>query len=116
MVLIRHSHFAFKQRNFDHETRQLRKRGTGDDEEDTVEKAVAGLAEQIIKEDEEKRKEELVRLALVVYVCQADYDATWLANAHRWHHTWVASSIWVRPTRAGWSKASLALLWTEKPG
>jgi hypothetical protein len=74
-LLIRHRHFAFKQRNFDHETRQLRKRGTGDDEEDTVEKAVAGLAEQIIKEDEEKRKEELVRLALVFYVCQADHDS-----------------------------------------
>ncbi|ORX41124.1 cwf18 pre-mRNA splicing factor-domain-containing protein [Kockovaella imperatae] len=51
------SHFAFKQRNFDPETRQSRKRdGPGDD---TVEKAVEGLAEQIIKEDEEKRKEEL---------------------------------------------------------
>ncbi|WWD20600.1 hypothetical protein CI109_105076 [Kwoniella shandongensis] len=53
------SHFAFKQRNFDPETRTLRKRGEEDEVEDTVEKAVEGLAEQIIKEDEEKRKEEL---------------------------------------------------------
>ncbi|WVR08499.1 hypothetical protein IAU60_005554 [Kwoniella sp. DSM 27419] len=53
------SHFAFKQRNYDPETRTLRKRETGDEGEDTVEKAVEGLAEQIIKEDEEKRKEEL---------------------------------------------------------
>ncbi|WVF67984.1 hypothetical protein IAT40_002746 [Kwoniella sp. CBS 6097] len=54
------SHFAFKQRNYDPETRTLRKRDiAGDAGEDTVEKAVEGLAEQIIKEDEEKRKEEL---------------------------------------------------------
>ncbi|WWC65164.1 uncharacterized protein I303_107778 [Kwoniella dejecticola CBS 10117] len=53
------SHFAFKQRNYDPETRTLRKRGQEDENEDTVEKAVEGLAEQIIKEDEEKRKEEL---------------------------------------------------------
>jgi hypothetical protein len=58
--LICRSHFAFKQRNFDPETRQLRVREAGEDAEDTVEKAVEGLAEQIIKEDEEKRKEELV--------------------------------------------------------
>lgn len=55
------SHFAFKQRNFDPETRQLRRREAGEAGEDTVEKAVVGLAEGIIKEDEEKRKEELVR-------------------------------------------------------
>ncbi|OCF31746.1 coiled-coil domain-containing protein 12 [Kwoniella heveanensis BCC8398] len=54
------SHFAFKQRNYDPETRTLRKRDiAGDAGEDTVEKAVEGLAEQIIQEDEEKRKEEL---------------------------------------------------------
>ena len=50
------SHFTFKQRNFDPETRQSRLREKGDAGEDTVEKAVEGLAEQIIKEDEEKRK------------------------------------------------------------
>ncbi|RSH85188.1 hypothetical protein EHS25_004995 [Saitozyma podzolica] len=53
------SHFTFKQRNFDPETRQLRKRENGEAGDDTVEKAVEGLAEAIIKEDEEKRKEEL---------------------------------------------------------
>lgn len=54
------SHFTFKQRNFDPETRQLRNRDREDAGEDTVEKAVEGLAEDILKEDEEKRKEELV--------------------------------------------------------
>lgn len=56
------SHFAFKQRNYDPDTRTLRKRGKDEenDNDDTVEKNVEGLAEQIIKEDEEKRKEELV--------------------------------------------------------
>ncbi|WVQ85877.1 hypothetical protein IAT38_008045 [Cryptococcus sp. DSM 104549] len=53
------THFAFKQRNYDPETRTLRKREAEDEGEDTVEKAVEGLAEQIIKEDEEKRNEEL---------------------------------------------------------
>ncbi|WVQ95544.1 hypothetical protein IAU59_002641 [Kwoniella sp. CBS 9459] len=54
------SHFAFKQRNYDPETRNLRKRDiAGDAGDDTVEKAVEGLAEQIIREDEEKRQEEL---------------------------------------------------------
>ncbi|KIS00315.1 coiled-coil domain-containing protein 12 [Cryptococcus deuterogattii 2001/935-1] len=45
--------------NYDPETRGFRKRETGEEGEDTVEKAVEGLAEQIIKEDEEKRNEEL---------------------------------------------------------
>lgn len=52
-------------RNFDPETRTLRKRTTADDDaqmEDTVEKNVAGLAEAIVAEDEAKRAEELVRL------------------------------------------------------
>ena len=39
----------------------MRKRDAADGGEDTVEKAVEGLAESILKEDEEKRKEELVR-------------------------------------------------------
>jgi len=56
------SHFTFKQRNFDPETRQLRNRERDDAGEDTVEKAVEGLAEDILREDEEKRKEELVRV------------------------------------------------------
>jgi coiled-coil domain-containing protein 12 len=54
------SHFTFKQRNYDPETRQSRKRDKEDGEEDTVEKAVEGLEEQIIAEDEAKRAEELV--------------------------------------------------------
>lgn len=58
------SHFTFKQRNFDPETRQLRNRERGEDGDDTVEKAVQGLAESILKEDEEKRKEELVSAKL----------------------------------------------------
>ncbi|WVN89598.1 uncharacterized protein L203_104825 [Cryptococcus depauperatus CBS 7841] len=53
------AYFAFKQRNYDPETRNIRKRETGDAGDDTVEKAVEGLAEQIIKEHEEKNKEEL---------------------------------------------------------
>lgn len=38
----------------------MRKRDAEDAGEDTVEKAVEGLAESILREDEEKRKEELV--------------------------------------------------------
>lgn len=52
------AHFTFKQRNYDPETRQVRKREANG--EDTVEKAVEGLAEEIIAEDEERRAEELV--------------------------------------------------------
>jgi len=50
-----------KSRNFDPETRTLKKRGNNEDVEmgDTVEKNVEGLAEQIIKEDAEKRAQEL---------------------------------------------------------
>lgn len=50
-------------RNFDPESRTLRKRTRNDDEdlEDTVEKNVAGLAEQIVAEDEETRAQDLVR-------------------------------------------------------
>lgn len=55
------THFTFKQRNYDPETRQARKREGAD--EDTVEKAVEGLAEEIIAEDEERRAEELVSVA-----------------------------------------------------
>jgi coiled-coil domain-containing protein 12 len=42
----------------------MRKRDALDDGEDTVEKAVEGLAESILREDEEKRKEELVCLLI----------------------------------------------------
>ena len=48
-------------RNFDPQTRTLRKRVEVDAEmEDTVEKDVAGLAERIIAEEEEARAQELV--------------------------------------------------------
>lgn len=54
------THFTFKQRNFDPETRQARRGNGAAAEEDTVEKAVEGLAEEILREDEERRAEELV--------------------------------------------------------
>lgn len=48
-------------RNFDPETRTLRKRTQQDVElEDTIEKNVEGLAERIIAEDEERRAQDLV--------------------------------------------------------
>ena len=49
-----------KQRNFDPETRTLRKHNPSISIEDTVEKAVEGLAEKIIAEDAERRQQELV--------------------------------------------------------
>jgi coiled-coil domain-containing protein 12 len=52
-----------KNRNFDPESRTIKKRTREDDVvmEDTVEKNVEGLAENIIAEDEERRKQDLVR-------------------------------------------------------
>ncbi|KAK7054640.1 hypothetical protein VNI00_003103 [Paramarasmius palmivorus] len=51
---------VLKTRNFDPETRTLKKRTSDDVEmQDTVEKNVEGLAEEIIAEDEQKRAEEL---------------------------------------------------------
>lgn len=66
-LFVCRTHFALKQRNYDPEARGFRKRETGEEGEDTVEKAVEGLAEQIIKEDEEKRNEELVCLNLYLF-------------------------------------------------
>ncbi|KAI5899533.1 mRNA splicing factor [Schizophyllum commune H4-8] len=54
-----------KHRNFDPESRQAKKRATKADADgdavmdDTVEKSVAGLAERIVAEDEERRAQEL---------------------------------------------------------
>ncbi|KAJ7047056.1 mRNA splicing factor [Mycena alexandri] len=51
-----------KSRNFDHESRTLKKRAVLPEDvemEDTVERNVAGLAENIIAEDEERRAQEL---------------------------------------------------------
>ncbi|TFK54696.1 mRNA splicing factor [Heliocybe sulcata] len=45
--------------NFDPETRTLKKRTQDDELGDTVEKAVEGLADQIIAEDEERRGQDL---------------------------------------------------------
>jgi coiled-coil domain-containing protein 12 len=56
-----------KSRNFDPESRTLKKRATLPDDvemEDTVERDVAGLAENIIAEDEARRAQELVRSSL----------------------------------------------------
>jgi coiled-coil domain-containing protein 12 len=55
---------VIKSRNFDPESRTLKKRAIISDDvemEDTVERDVAGLAEKIITEDEERRAQELVR-------------------------------------------------------
>lgn len=49
-----------KQRNFDPETRTLRRRDPADALEDTVENNVEGVAEKIIAEDAERRQQELV--------------------------------------------------------
>lgn len=49
-----------KTRNFDPETRTLRKRAAEDESmQDTVEKDISGLVEKIIIEDEQRRKQEL---------------------------------------------------------
>ncbi|KAJ7343218.1 cwf18 pre-mRNA splicing factor-domain-containing protein [Mycena albidolilacea] len=53
---------VIKSRNFDPESRTLKKRAIISDDvemEDTVERDVAGLAEKIITEDEERRAQEL---------------------------------------------------------
>ncbi|KII89123.1 hypothetical protein PLICRDRAFT_124305 [Plicaturopsis crispa FD-325 SS-3] len=51
---------VIKNRNFDPTSRTLRKHAKEDvDMEDTVEKDVAGMAEKIIAEDEERRAQEL---------------------------------------------------------
>jgi coiled-coil domain-containing protein 12 len=47
-------------RNFDPETRTLRKRQANVEIEDTLEHNVKGLAEQIIAEDEAKRAQDLL--------------------------------------------------------
>ena len=53
-------------RNFDPESRSVRKHAQTEDDamQDTVEKEVKGLAEQIIAEDETRRAQELASLTL----------------------------------------------------
>lgn len=58
--LLHRKPFAFKPRNYDPATRTMKKRALGEEEEDTVEKAVEGLADRIIAEDEERRAQDLV--------------------------------------------------------
>ncbi|KAG9097275.1 hypothetical protein FRC06_007732 [Ceratobasidium sp. 370] len=48
-----------KERNFDATARKVKKRKDVGEEEDTVEKQIAGLAEMIITDEEVKRNEEL---------------------------------------------------------
>ena len=48
-------------RNFDPQTRTLRKHKTAEESGDTIEHNVKGLAEQIMAQDEAKRAQDLVR-------------------------------------------------------
>ncbi|KAF8077728.1 mRNA splicing factor [Lyophyllum atratum] len=50
---------VIKSRNFDPESRTLRKRDPVKDTDDTIERNVEGLAETIIAEDEQRRAQEL---------------------------------------------------------
>jgi len=65
----------------------MRKRDAQDGGEDTVEKAVEGLADSILREDAEKRKEELVR-SRHLRICMPLTDAQDLFN--------------IQPKRANW--------------
>ena len=59
----RHAEPLIKNRNFDPDSRTLRKHANDDVVmQDTVEVQVKGLAEQILAEDEKLRAQELVRL------------------------------------------------------
>lgn len=77
-TLRRKEPFRFRQRNFDPETRTLRKHNAAEEQEDTVENQVKGLAEKIIAEDEERRNQELVsndvsfgvNLSILTYLCR----------------------------------------------
>jgi hypothetical protein len=51
---------VFRFRNYDPSTGTARRHDRVNDEQETVEKEVEGLVETVIKEDEEKRKQELV--------------------------------------------------------
>jgi coiled-coil domain-containing protein 12 len=64
LTSFRRSGSIIKNRNFDPESRTIRKRAQASDVvmEDTVEKEVEGLAEKIIAEDEQTRAQELVNL------------------------------------------------------
>lgn len=51
-----------KERNFDTTARKVKKKRDVVDDEDTIEKQIAGLADMIIADDEAKRHEDLVRI------------------------------------------------------
>lgn len=57
-----------KSRNFDPESRTLKKRTREDAAamEDTIEKNVEGMAQMIIKDDEDRRAQELVSVSSVM--------------------------------------------------
>jgi coiled-coil domain-containing protein 12 len=61
IILIRHRDSVLLSRNYDPETRTLKKHSRNEDlATDTVEKAVEGVAEKIIAEEELQRNRELV--------------------------------------------------------
>ena len=60
--LLYRDEITLSRRNFNPETRTIRKRDIADAEtEETVEKTVEGMAEKIIADDEKRRVQELVR-------------------------------------------------------
>ena len=63
-------------RNFDPQTRTLKKRNQGDEDgaQDSVEKDISGLAEQIIAEDEQARAQELDRVLLQINFDSSDFQ------------------------------------------
>lgn len=56
-----------KERNFDADARKVRKKKDVSEEDDTVEKQIAGLADMIIADDEVKREQELVSTCVVCF-------------------------------------------------
>ena len=73
--MFRSSEPLIKTRNFDPVSRTVKKRSDDVDMDDTVEKNVEGLAERVIAEDEERRKQELVCLE------HGQYLSSWKADS-----------------------------------
>jgi coiled-coil domain-containing protein 12 len=61
MVRTSREEAVLSNRNFDPQTRTLRKRQADAEMDDTIEHNVQGLTEQIIAEDEAKRAQDLVK-------------------------------------------------------
>lgn len=76
LVLIHLSENVIKNRNFDPESRTLRKRTKDTDVamDDTVEKDIEGLAEKIIAQDEHRRAQELVGAACLLSIHPPTHD------------------------------------------